>query len=335
MNQPRTVSATPRIVLIAMALAIPTIPSAAWAQPSAGYPNRPLTMVVPFTPAGPTDSLARVIAAAMKKPLNQAVVVENRPGAGGNLGAQYVVKSRPDGYTILFGSSGPLLINTSLYKNASFDPTRDFTPIQYVGEIPNVLVVNPALPVRSLKGLVTYSQRHEGLTYASSGNGQTNHLAGETFGKKIGVRLTHVPYKGTAPALNDLLGNQVTMMYLDVLTAAPHIKAGKLRALGVASMNRSRILPDVPTFREQGVPTLEQGVAFGIVGPSGLPKDVLSTLTAATKEAMQSREVQDTFARLGVETMSGAKKEADFAGYLRSEVAAWRQIVIATGASLD
>lgn len=332
MNQPRIFSTVRRNVLVAMLLAMPL---AASAQSDVRYPSRPLTMVVPFTAAGPTDSLARVIAAAMKKPLNQSVVVDNRPGAGGNLGAQHVVRSKADGYTILFGSSGPLLINTSLYKNAGFDPTKDFTPIQYVGEIPNVLVVNPALPVRSLKELVTYSRQHEGLTYASSGNGQTNHLAGEMFSKKIGVRLTHVPYKGTAPALNDLLGNQVTMMYVDVLTAAPHIKAGKLRALGVASLNRSRILPDVPTFREQGVPTLEQGVAFGIVGPSGLPKDVLSKLTAATREAIQSREVLDTFARLGVETMSDAKKEPDFANYLRSEVAAWRQIVFATGASLD
>jgi len=332
MNQPYTFGAVHRSVLVAMMLAMPI---AASAQSDAGYPNRPLTMVVPFTAAGPTDSLARVIAAAMKKPLSQPVVVDNRPGAGGNVGAQHVVRSKPDGYTILFGSSGPLLINTSLYKNAGFDPIKDLTPIQYVGEIPNVLVVNPALPVRSLKELVTYGQLHDSLTYASSGNGQTNHLAGEMFSKKIGVRLTHIPYKGTAPALNDLLANQVTMMYVDVLTAAPHIKAGKLRALGVASLNRSRILPDIPTFREQGVPTLEQGVAFGIVGPSGLPKDVLRKLTAAAREAVQSREVQDTFARLGVETMSGAKKGLDFASYLRTEIAAWRQIVMATGASLD
>lgn len=332
MSKPRTIGARHRNILAAVLLAMPL---AAPAQSDTGFPSRPLTMVVPFTAAGPTDSLARVIAAAMKKPLNQSVVVDNRPGAGGNLGAQHVVRSKPDGYTVLFSSSGPLLINTSLYKNAGFDPIKDFTPIQYVGEIPNVLVVNPALPVRSLKQLVAYSQQQEGLTYASSGNGQTNHLAGEMFSKKIGVRLIHVPYKGTAPALNDLLGNQVTMMYVDVLTAAPHIKAGKLRALGVASLNRSRILPDVPTFREQGVSTLEQGVAFGIVGPSGLPKDVLNKLKVAASEAVESRDVQDAFARLGVETTADIRNQGDFADYLRSEVAAWRQIVIATGASLD
>ncbi|WP_066736070.1 tripartite tricarboxylate transporter substrate binding protein [Cupriavidus sp. D384] len=331
MNQPRTLGATRRNVMVAMMLSIPIAVSA---QSDTGFPSRSLTMVVPFTAAGPTDSLARVIAAAMKKPLNQSVVVDNRAGAGGNIGAQYVARSKPDGYTILFGSSGPLLINTSLYKNAGFDPIRDFTPIQYVGEIPNVLVVNPALPVHSLKELVTYCQQREGLTYASSGNGQTNHMAGEMFNKKIGARLTHVPYKGTAPALNDLLGNQVTMMYVDVLSAAPHIKAGKLRALGVASLGRSRILPEVPTFREQGVPTLEQGVAFGIVAPAGLPKDVLSKLATATREAIQSAEVQENFARLGVETTTSGQ-QTDFGSYMRSEVGVWRQIVMTTGARID
>ncbi|UUX93994.1 tripartite tricarboxylate transporter substrate binding protein [Aquabacterium sp. J223] len=316
------------------AVALCTTVLAAVAQTEGRYPARPVTVVVPFTAAGPTDGLARALAQGMRQSLGQPLVVDNKPGAGGNIGTVHVVKSAADGYTLLFGSSGPLLINTSLYKNPGFDPLKDFTPIAYVGEIPNVLVVNAASPIRTLTELVAYAKGREGLSYASSGNGSTNHLAGEMFNRNVGAKLMHVPYKGTAPALNDLLGNQVTMMYLDVLTAAPHIKSGKLRPLAVAASGRSKVLPEVPTFRELGVPLMDQGVAFGLVGPAGLPRDVVDRLSAAAQAALRAPDMQSAFARLGVET-SAIDTPQKYADYFREQVETWREVVRATGASAD
>ncbi|WP_066269955.1 Bug family tripartite tricarboxylate transporter substrate binding protein [Hydrogenophaga palleronii] len=311
-----------------------TFALAAVAQTDGPFPTRLVTVVVPFTAAGPTDALARALTQGMRQGLGQPLVVDNRPGAGGNIGAAHVAKSAADGYTLLFGSSGPLVINTSLYKNAGFDPLKDFTPIAYVGEIPNVLVVNAASSLRTLPELVSHAKVQEGLTYASSGNGSTNHLAGEMFNRNVGAKLMHVPYKGTAPALNDLLGNQVTMMYLDVLTAAPHIKSGKLRPLGVAAARRSTVLPDVPTFREQGVPSMDLGVAFGLVGPAGLQKDVVERLGAVAQAALHTPEMQETFARQGVET-SAIDTPKKYADYLRAQVESWREVVRVTGAKAD
>jgi tripartite-type tricarboxylate transporter receptor subunit TctC len=307
---------------------------AAVAQTEVRYPARPVTMVVPFTAAGPTDALARILAHGMRQNLGQSVVIDNKPGAGGNIGAVHVVKATADGYTLLFGSSGPLVINTSLYKNAGFDPLKDFTHIAYVGEIPNVLVVNASSPVQTLPELVAYAKGQQALSFASSGNGSTNHLAGEMFNRNVGAKLIHVPYKGTAPALNDLLGNQVTMMYLDVLTAAPHIRSGKLRPLGIAATNRSKVLPEVPTFREQGVPSMDQGVAFGLVGPAGLPKDVIDKLSTVAQAVLRSPEMQDAFARQGVET-SAIDTPQKYAEYFRKQVESWREVVRVTGAKPD
>lgn len=304
------------------------------AQTGARYPVRPVTVVVPFTAAGPTDALARVLAQSMRQGLGQSILVDNKPGAGGNIGTVHVVKAAADGYTLLFGSSGPLVINTSLYKRAGFDPLKDFTPIAYVGEIPNVLVVNSASPLRTLPELVAYAKAHEGLSFGSSGNGSTNHLAGEMFNRNVGAKLMHVPYKGTAPALNDLLGNQITMMYLDVLTAVPHIKSGKLRPLGVAAASRSKVLPEVPTFREQGVLSMDQGVAFGLVGPAGLPKEVTDKLSTVAQAALRTPEMQEAFARQGVET-SSIDTPQKYADYFRKQVESWREVVRLTGANAD
>ncbi len=300
----------------------------------AGFPARPITMVVPFTAAGPTDSLARALAQAMRAPLGQSVVIDNRPGAGGNIGTVHVVRAPADGYTLLFGSSGPLNINSALYRSAGFNPLKDFTPIAYVGEIPNVLVVPAQLPVKSLPEFVAYAKSRTDLSYGSSGAGSTNHLAAEMFNKNTGTALLHVPYKGTAPALNDLLGGQVTMMYLDVLTAAAHIKSGKLRALGVAAAKRSRVLPDMPTFAEQGVASMNQGVAFGLVGPAGLAPDVLQRLSDAAQTALKTRDMQDLFARQGVETADIGTPQA-YADLLKEQVRDWSEVVRIAGARAD
>ncbi|MFJ0921615.1 tripartite tricarboxylate transporter substrate binding protein [Bordetella bronchiseptica] len=299
------------------------------------YPAHPIQMVVPFTPAGPTDALARVLARTMQDTLGQSTIVLNKPGAGGNIGTQYVVKAAPDGYTLLFANSGALFINANLYKDAGFDPKRDFTPIAYLGEIPNVLVVNKDLPVRSLGDFVKYANAHQNLSYASSGSGSTNHLAGEMFNKLNGTRLVHVPYRGTSLAMNDLLGGQVTAMYLDVLSAAPYIKDGRLRALGVASVQRSKILPEVPTFREQDVPTLERGVAFGLVGPAALPAPALATLERAARAALQAPDMRATLEKNGVQTPETILSQAEFTEFLARQVDGWKEIIERTGATVQ
>lgn len=330
MNKMTAEAADRRRFLIGMTLAGAS--SRVWAQ--ASYPNRPITLVVPFTAAGPTDSLARAFAQAMRAHLGQSMIIDNRPGAGGNIGTAFVVRAPADGYTLLFGSSGPLNINSALYRNPGFDPLKDFTTIAYVGEIPNVLVVPVRLPVKSLPEFVAYVKGKTELSFGSSGSGSTNHLAGEMFNRNTGSLLAHIPYKGTAPALNDLLGEQLTMMYLDVLTAAPHVKAGKLRALGVAASKRSRVLPDVPTFLEQAVPSMDQGVAFGVVGPAGMPQDLVKRLSDAANAAMKTPEVQDLFARQGVEQSNVTTPRA-YAELLKQQVGSWGDVVRTAGARVD
>jgi tripartite-type tricarboxylate transporter receptor subunit TctC len=200
------------------------------------FPSKPLTLVIPFPPGGPTDAMARTLAAEMKDRLGQPMIVENRAGAGGNIGAEYVARAEADGHTLMFGTSGPLAINKSLYRKINYDPVKSFAPIIQVGYLPNILVVNPALPVKNVPELVAYAKANPGkLSYASSGNGASSHLAGVLFNSVAGTDLQHIPYKGTGPALNDLLGNQVSMTFTDILTALPYVKAGKLRALGVAT----------------------------------------------------------------------------------------------------
>ncbi|MFQ1062511.1 Bug family tripartite tricarboxylate transporter substrate binding protein [Bordetella trematum] len=301
----------------------------------AAYPEHPVQMVVPFTAAGPTDFLARVLARSLQQQLGQSVIVVNKPGAGGNLGAQYVAKAPADGYTLLFGNSGALFINVNLYQNAGFDPKTDFTPLAYLGEIPNVLVVNADSPAGNLREFVDYARKHDQLSYASSGSGSTNHLTGEMFNKLNGTRLVHVPYRGTAPALNDLLGGQVSAMYLDVLTAAPHVRSGKLRALGVAARERSQVLPEVPTFREQEVPTLERGVAFGLVAPAGLAVPALASLDRAAQAALRDPLVQQALAGNGVQQPEGLLEQQAFTRFLGEQVDAWKNIIERTGASVQ
>lgn len=211
------------------------------------FPEHPITLVVPFPPGGPTDALARRLAEGLKDQLKQTIIVENRGGAGGNIGSEYVAAAKPDGYTLLFGTSGPLAINTSLYKTQTYDPQASFTPIIRIGHLPNILVVHRYLPVNTVPELIAYAKANpNALSYASSGNGASSHLAGILFNSMAGTNILHIPYKGTGPALNDLLGNQVSMSFTDILTALPHLKEdGKLRALGLASAQRS---PPCPTF---------------------------------------------------------------------------------------
>ncbi|QOF78201.1 Bug family tripartite tricarboxylate transporter substrate binding protein [Variovorax sp. 38R] len=307
---------------------------AAHAQPGA-FPSKPMTLVVPFPPGGPTDAMARTLAAELRDKLGQPMIVENRAGAGGNIGADYVARAEADGHTLLFGTSGPLAINVSLYRKISYDPTKSFAPVIQVGYLPNILVVNPALPVKNVPELVAYAKANPGkLSYASSGNGASSHLAGVLFNSVAGTDLLHVPYKGTGPALNDLLGNQVSMTFTDILTALPYVKTGKLRALGVATAARSQALPEVPTIAEQGNKGYDVSVFFGIVAPAGTPPDRVAKLNHAFAEVLNSPKVKQMFAGQGLEASADTSPQK-LAQFIASETVKWKDVVKKSGAQLD
>jgi tripartite-type tricarboxylate transporter receptor subunit TctC len=300
---------------------------------AADFPSKPITMVVPFAPGGPTDAMARTLAAAVR--LGQPVIVENKAGAGGNLGAEAVARADKDGHTLLFGTSGPLAINVSLYKKIGYDPVKSFAPVIQVGHLPNVLVVNPAIPAKTVKELVAYGKANPGkLSFASSGNGASSHLAGVMFNNVAGTDFMHVPYKGTGPALTDLLGGQVSMTFTDVLTALPYIKSGKLRALGVTTKERSQVLPEVPTIAEQGFAGFDVSVFFGLVVPAGTPKEAIDKLNQAFADALKQPEVRKTLLSQGLEFAPSTTPE-QLGAFIQAEVPKWRAVVKSSGAEID
>jgi len=300
------------------------------------FPSKPVVVVIPYAPGGPTDAMARVLATAIRPLLGQQpVLVENKPGAGANIGADYVARAEPDGHTIMFGTSAPLAINVSLYSKIGYDPVRSFAPIIHLGSLPNVLVVHPAVPAKNVQELIAYAKAQRGkLSFASSGSGASSHLAGVLFNQRAGTDIQHIPYKGTGPALNDLLGGQVTMAFTDVLTALPHIKAGKLRALGVTTAARSRSLPGVPTVMEQGVPDYDVSVFFAIVAPAGTPRDVVQRLNGAFATALKQPEVRQRLEDQGLEIATDQRPE-QLAAFIQSEVNKWRDVVKVSGARAD
>lgn len=306
-----------------------------FAAAQAGYPNRTVTLVVPYAPGGPTDAMARILANAIKPELGQVMIVENKAGAGSNIGADFVARAQPDGYTLLFGTSAPLGINQYLYPKLSYDPVKSFTPVIQVGYLPNVLVVNPGVPAHNVKELIAYAKAHPGkLSFASSGSGASSHLTGVLFNMLTGTDIQHIPYKGTGPALNDVLGGQVQMSFTDVLTALPHIQAGKLRVLGVTSAQRSRALPDVPTLAEQGLKDFDSSVFFGIVAPAGTPPDVVNKLNASFAAVLQQTDVRQRLAQQGLEPPPNYTP-AQLASYMRTEAAKWHEVIKISGAKAD
>ncbi|MCU4122142.1 Bug family tripartite tricarboxylate transporter substrate binding protein [Variovorax sp. N23] len=317
--------------LVLAATALPLMPLAH----ADTFPDKPVTLVIPFPPGGPTDAMARTLAAEMKDRLGQPMIVENRAGAGGNIGAEYVARAAPDGQTLLFGTSGPLAINASLYRKINYDPAKSFAPVIQVGHLPNILVVNPAVPVKNVKELIAYAKANPGkLSYASSGNGASSHLAGVLFNASAGIDLQHIPYKGTGPALNDLLGGQVSMSFTDVLTALPYVKTGKLRALGVTTTERSQALPDVPTVAEQGVPGYDVSVFFGIVAPAGTPPDRIAKLNQAFVDVLDTPKVKQLFASQGLEPAPSSTPQ-QLGKFIQAQMAKWAGVVKQAGAQLD
>lgn len=318
-------------LLLASAAALPLVPAAH----ADSFPDKPIVLVIPFPPGGPTDAMARTLAAEMKDRLGQPMIVENRAGAGGNIGAEYVARAAPDGQTLLFGTSGPLAINASLYRKVNYDPVKSFAPVIQVGHLPNILVVNPEVPAKNVKELIAYAKATPGkLSYASSGNGASSHLAGVLFNASAGIDLQHIPYKGTGPALTDLLGGQVSMSFTDVLTALPYVKSGKLRALGITTAERSQALPDVPTVAEQGVPGYDVSVFFGIVAPAGTPPDRIAKLNKAFIEVLALPKVKQLFASQGLEPAPSSTPQ-QLGKFIQAQMVKWAGVVKQAGAQLD
>jgi tripartite-type tricarboxylate transporter receptor subunit TctC len=299
------------------------------------YPTRQITIVVGFSAGGSTDIVARLLAEEMRKSWGQPVVIDNRPGAGGNIGANMVAKAKPDGYTLLMGSVGPLAINASLYPTMPYDNLKDFAPISLVVHVPNMLVVNPkAMPVQSFAEFVALLRANPGkYFFASTGTGTSSHLSGELLKAMAGVQATHVPYKG-AVALNDLLsGEQVHFMFATIPSVIEFVRAGRLRALAVTSATRSAAVADLPTVAESGFPEFEASSWFGLLGPAELPREIVLKLRAEVVRALKIPEIRSKLVAQGADPVASTPEE--FADYLRSETMKWAKVVKASGAKAD
>jgi len=298
------------------------------------YPTRPVKIVVPFAPGGSTDVVARILADKLQGELKQPFVVENRAGAGGNIGADVVAKSNPDGYTLLMGTTGVLAINGYLYKEMPFDPQRDFAPVSYTSLITNILVVNANVPAKTVPELVALAKAKPGeLTFASSGAGSSTHLSSELFKAMTGTSIVHVPYKGSSQAITDLMSGQVTMLIDNAPSSLPFVQQGKLRALGVTSLKRLPSLPDVPTIDESGVKGYESLSWSGIVAPAATPRPVIAKLNAAIERVLAMPDVKKRFADLGVDPVGGPPEA--FARHIRAESEKWGRVVKTANITLN
>jgi tripartite-type tricarboxylate transporter receptor subunit TctC len=314
--------------IAAIALAAP-----AGAQTPA-YPTKPIRLIVPFPPGGATDIIARAVAQKLSETWGQSIIVDNRPGAGGNIGTELVAKAAPDGYTLEMGTVGTHAINASLYAKIPFDNVKDFAPIILVAGVPNVLEVTPSLPVNSVQELIAYAKTNPGkLNFASSGNGTSIHLSGELFKVMAGVQMTHVPYKGSAPALQDLIAGQVQLMFDNLPPSLPQIKAGKLRALAVTSATRAPALPDVPTVAETGLPGFEASSWFGLLAPAGTPPAIIAKINAEVAAWLASPEGKEKLSSIGANAAGGSPE--DFARHINAETAKWAKVVKESGAKVD
>ena len=304
------------------------------APASAAYPERPITIIVPFTPAGTTDILARIVGKFMGDRLGQTVIIDNRAGAGGNIGTQAVAKAAPDGYTIVMATVGTHAINQALYQKMPFDPVKDFAPIGRVAMVPNVLVVNSESTIRTVADLIAQGKAEPGkLTFASAGNGTSIHLSGELFKSMTGIDMRHIPFRGSAPAVTALLGGQVDMMFDNLPSSAGQIKAGKLRAVAVTSAARAPSLPSVPTIAEAGVPGYEATSWFGLLAPAGTPAPIIKTLNESLAAVLKLPEVQRQFSEQGAQAHPETPEQ--FAAFIRVELAKWSKTVKESGATLE
>jgi tripartite-type tricarboxylate transporter receptor subunit TctC len=307
--------------------------AAPWAR-AQGYPEQLIKWVVPYPAGGGTDVIARTLAEAMRQGLGQQIVIDNRPGAATNIGADLVAKSKPDGYTILSADNAVLAFNEYLFTKLPFNPEKDFTYIGAIGKFPLALVVHPDFPAKDFKSFLAYVKANPGkVNYASPGNGSPHHLAMEMFKNRTGTFITHIPYRGAAPAMADVMGGQVPCMFLDLASGLPIMQGNKVRVLAIGSGARSKALPDVPTLAEVGVPNTEVFAFQGILGPAGLPPAVVARLNAELNKAFTTPAVQKRFGDFGMEAMPGTP--AQFAALSRAESQRWGPIIKSAGIKLD
>ena len=328
-------SRTPLRHLARLLVACSMLACASGAGAQRTYPSRPITIVVGFSAGGTTDIITRLISDELRKGLGQPIIIENRPGAGGNIGAELVARAKPDGHTLLMGSVGPLAINASLYKRMPYDNLKDLTPISLVAHVPNMLVVNPrTVPAQTFQEFVALVKANPGkYFYASTGSGTSSHLSGVLLNLQAGLDLTHVPYKG-AVALNDVLsGEQVQCMFATIPSAIQLVRGGKLRALAVTSLRRSGGVPDVPTIAESGFPGFDASSWFGLVGPAGLPREIALKVQGEVARILKDPAMREKFIQQGADPIGSTPDE--FGQYMKDETAKWAKIVKASGAKAD
>jgi len=299
------------------------------------WPAKPVRIVVPYPPGGPVDVSARLLAPKLQESLGQPFLVENKPGAGGNIGADFVAKSAPDGYTLGMGAIATHAINPALMANVPYDPIRDFRHLALVVQVPNVLVVNPELPARSVKELIALAKAQPGkLDFASGSTGSTGHLAGELFKQMTGTYMVHIPYKGAPPAVADLLAGRVHLMFDNLASALPNVRAGKLRALAVTTLRRSSALPDLPTLDESGLKGFDMTTWWGLMGPAKLPPDVVQRLSVEILKAMDSADVRERLRAMGMEG-SPVRTPEQFTAFVEAEAKLYARLVKVSGAKPD
>ena len=319
----------PAFRLLATA-ALALAPLLASAQP---YPNKPVRIVVAFTAGGTTDIMARTLAQRLSERYKQPFVIENKPGAGGNIGTEYAVRAPADGYTLIVNSVGPMAVNPTLYKGLPYDPLVDLVPIAQISDVPNVLVVHPSIAVKDVAGLIAYAKANAGkLNYASTGIGTSSHLSSFMLASRAGFEATHIPYKG-AEALKDLLSGRIQLMFATIPSVIAHIKAGNLTAIAVSSAKRSRSMPDVPTVAESGFPGFEAGSWFGLFAPKGTPREIIAELNRATNDFIAEKSVEQRMIEEGADPAGGSPEK--FGAFVRNEFEKWRTVVRESGATVN
>jgi len=318
----------PRLLIAAVA-ACACAP--ALAQPVSAYPSKTVRLVVPFTPGGSTDILGRVVAQRLTEAWGQQVVVDNRPGAGGTIGVELVAKAAPDGYTLVMGHIGTFGVNPSLYPKLGYDAIKDFAPVSLVALVPNMMAVHPSMPVKSVKEFLAFARARPGqLNYGSGGNGSAAHLAVEYLKLAAKLDIVHVPYRGTAPMITDLIGGQLSLTITGVPPLLQHVRGGRLRALGVATAKRIALLPDLPTIAESGVPGYEATQWYGVLAPAATPKEIVARINADIVRSLKRPDTAEKMSGEGAEPVGSAPGE--FADFIRNEIPRWAKVIKASGA---
>lgn len=298
------------------------------------YPDKPVRIIVPYTAGGASDAVTRTIAAKLADLWKVGVVVENRGGGGGNIGCEAAARSAPDGYTLLMATVGTHGINPAIFAKLPYDPVKDFEPVSLVASTVSILTVNPALPVKSVQELLAYAKANPGkLTFGSSGNGSSHHLAGEMLNMRANVQTRHVPYKGTASMMTDLLGGQIDMTFDPIISSLPHVKSGKLRALAVTSAQRVPMLPDLPSMQEAGVPNYDVGSWYGLMAPAGTPRAIVAKISADVARVVAMADVKEKLVQQGATSIGSTPEQ--LGAHVKSEIAKWAPIVKASGATVN